>query len=531
MIYSIYTIQYIELLYMIKKGGKLYGQGGFGAVFGNPRLPCHDETIADVIDKPKELSKVYRGEAYLSITNKELFEIVFKNTTTLKKYFSIPLKICRVNFDNPEFQTVYNADWIGDTPNMKLEDGVYSVLNVIDMYYTPDEQNPVTQQVLERGDDTLVDILGIKLLKTFNIVELFKCIDGICHLFEGLCYLHLHQMYHLDIKYNNIMRFGDTFKFIDIDYFTPSNKLMEKYNKRATDEHTFVDTIRMGYMASSPLQYLYLLFPPFDKTDQLTRVRNPADLLFRNPKWIYMYEDYNADVILDIMTVFMPLFMSVKSHTLTDEQKTELCHKFNELFNFYLMDMPRGNPEYYIYHTDSGRVISHKMRNIHTEWKRIMEEKVPEDPTAARIIRFMNSYKAIVFHPHYDTLEIDEQNIHYDRGMDFLMLHTDVCGFSIMVLMAFSKILRNSAYSHAHNTIYELMMLSVNMILKFPIEPMEIEEFEPVIKKNRTLFKQFRNRLHCQYPEYFGDKSGCVVMGGRRNTKRHRRKHRRTVKK
>jgi flagellin-specific chaperone FliS len=522
---------------MSKIGGKFYGRGSSGVIMGNPRLPCADESVDDAIRDTNTVSKLYfyRNDYNLLRLGKRIFDAVFRNTTTLKKYFEIPARICGVEFRRPDLQAVYNQEWLEDNnPIITLNDGVYSITD--DMGYSEPASKPATQQILNRGDATLTDILHTLRTTKFDIVDTVMCVDGVCHLFEGLCYLHLHKMYHADIKYENIMRFGDVFKFVDIEYFTPCHKLIMKHIRKGEvrNETSLEDTGRMGYIGTAPLSFLYHYFPFADRYEDVPMAEY-VELILSNHKWIFIDEtDEEFDSIQDVIKLFIPLFTSL-SNTLNEEQNEKMSRLFNSLFNFYLMDMPSSNPEqYYIRHTDDTHTIIMKMKNIHSKWKDIFVNRIIDDPVVPYINNYIKHYKNKFLHPDYNHLSNTDKEPYYNNALDFVYLYNDVFTFLFSTILNFCPFLSNSAYSYIHNTIYGLIMTCGQLILDYPSNPrtgrpIDIDDYDAVIKRYRARIKHFRNELHCTFTEYFGDKSSCAVMGGRR--RRTKRRHYRTHRK
>lgn len=213
-----------------KRGGRFYGKGAYGAVMGDPRMPCPDEKLDD-IQHNNEIGKIiFKERAY----NEEILilhrlEEVLSSSTieTLRNYFVLPVKHCTLDKDHTFSYPIYkSAEWgkdkDGETPHDFVYKPAYNAFkfdNVI--------SNTMFQVVYPRGEhDVFEDIIYMSSEPTRAKVSsvLFK----FGNLFTGLQLLHKQNMVHMDIKLENAISIDGTYKFIDLAQATQITREEDK---------------------------------------------------------------------------------------------------------------------------------------------------------------------------------------------------------------------------------------------------------------------------------------------------------------
>ena len=91
-----------KLSFKKQKGGKLFGDGAFGFVYGNPRLPCVGESDAHFNDTSfNEVSKVFKVEEFYTEENESIQQLLdmfdAAQITELKKYCVMPINACELD--------------------------------------------------------------------------------------------------------------------------------------------------------------------------------------------------------------------------------------------------------------------------------------------------------------------------------------------------------------------------------------------------------------------------------------------------
>jgi serine/threonine protein kinase len=181
-------------------GGKLYGEGSYGVVFGDPRIPCEDEDFdKNNILQKNEVSKTMFDDTSTSSTQAtiELIHNRFGNRTELDKYVIIPSRICNVNHAQiKEHPSVYTSQWRNNKD--------------IDKY--------TIQTISLKGTRDLTKDLNSKL--SINQINTF--VVGMNNVIKGIQLLHQKKIIHGDIKLGNVVTMGGTdFRIIDTDELKP----------------------------------------------------------------------------------------------------------------------------------------------------------------------------------------------------------------------------------------------------------------------------------------------------------------------
>ena len=186
-----------------QKGGKLFGDGAFGLVYGNPRLPCVGESEAHFNDTSfNEVSKVFKVEEYYTEENESIQQLLDRfdaaQITELKKYCVMPINACELDCVKVEpSSSIYKA------PSYMLSKEVCGPTFSENIINYPS------------GKKSLDNIYrSIKRNSTF---ELFKGnLTKLLNICRGIQFLQNHNIIHGDIKDKNTIAIDGTFKIIDM---------------------------------------------------------------------------------------------------------------------------------------------------------------------------------------------------------------------------------------------------------------------------------------------------------------------------
>lgn len=209
----------------MKKGGRFYGKGAYGAVLGNPRMPCPNETIDDIKDK-REIGKVMFKEIKYNeetVILQRLEEVLPSSTIEeLRKYFVFPLKHCKLDKDHVLSYPIYKSvEWgsykDGETPHDFVYKPAYNAFKMDNVV-----SNTMFQVVYPQGEHDVFEDISISPDMTKTILT------RIGNLFTGLQLLHKQNMVHMDIKLENAVLIDGTYKFIDLAQATQITKEADK---------------------------------------------------------------------------------------------------------------------------------------------------------------------------------------------------------------------------------------------------------------------------------------------------------------
>jgi serine/threonine protein kinase len=188
------------------RGGKVFGKGTYGIVFGKPRIPCDtEEFIRDRIESKQEVSKLFfdENEAKHVVATLELLNNAFTKDELkdLNKYFILPENLCKIN--TKEMKThasVYNAAWREGTDLRK-------------------------HKIQTTSDEGKHD-LQTELLGATTKDEIITLLKKMRRIIEGIDMIHRKNIIHGDLKLQNTMvDLHGNFKIIDVDELRDVEKL------------------------------------------------------------------------------------------------------------------------------------------------------------------------------------------------------------------------------------------------------------------------------------------------------------------
>lgn len=219
-----------------KKGGRFYGKGAFGAVMGDPRFPCLDETVDEIKDN-NEVGKIFTQYDTYVAENAVLLRLraVLSEAEIeqLKEYIVLPSKSCEVDLPKAKNTDIYKSkEWYKDKTGVHTDSFEYDERRGM---FIQDKTKPVRnlyQISFPRADNELFDI--VKQYKTdgYKKADLYIALKHICELYAGLEEIQKFDLIHGDIKQPNAVVINGKAKFIDISQMTQVN-ITEPLNKNA----------------------------------------------------------------------------------------------------------------------------------------------------------------------------------------------------------------------------------------------------------------------------------------------------------
>ena len=178
----------------IHKGGRVIGEGTYGKILAEPRMPCDNETYEMIKDK-KEISKIFKDYRDIMTYDKTklLLDSKFssdKDKEKLEKSFIVP-EVCNINdAEVLKYSDIYTKEWLGKSAqdNGNIEDFI-------------DEYN--AQTVSEMGIMDLHTGIYTKTQFSRDIPSILQSIQKAQNIFEGIRLLERKGMFHGDIKNAN----------------------------------------------------------------------------------------------------------------------------------------------------------------------------------------------------------------------------------------------------------------------------------------------------------------------------------------
>jgi hypothetical protein len=189
-------------------GGKLFGKGTFGTVYGEPRMLCVNET-SQTPNIHNEVSKIYRDDEDADEEMEVIVRLSKKMSedelTELKKYSVLPKKQCNLNINTLKRHPYKTVDW---RRGSRGETGAEEI-------FSNDESRRMEYNklvIFDKGGDDL----GI-IFSKINSEQMFKdCLTKIISLGKGIQILQNAGFIHGDIKELNTIEENGTFKLIDM---------------------------------------------------------------------------------------------------------------------------------------------------------------------------------------------------------------------------------------------------------------------------------------------------------------------------
>lgn len=219
-----------------KKGGRFYGKGAFGAVMGDPRFPCLDETVDEIKDN-NEVGKIFTKQQTFNEENaimRRLRAVLSEaQIEQLKEYIVLPSKSCEVDLIKAKNTDIYkNKEWYKDKTGVPTDSFEYDERRGM---FIQDSIKPVYslyQMSYPRAENELYDVVKQYQNGEYKKADLYIALKHICELYNGLKELQKLDLVHGDIKLPNAVVIDGKAKFIDISQMTQIN-IYEEENKEA----------------------------------------------------------------------------------------------------------------------------------------------------------------------------------------------------------------------------------------------------------------------------------------------------------
>ena len=227
------------------EGGSLLATGSSSCIF-RPNIPCRDSN-----DKQsnKKVSKIVHGSKAQRYYDKEkLITKLIKRIKGYRKWCIIYDNFCQP----PDYSNIFKYE--------------PKILECKDEYYSSIFDETSKMMVSRYGGITLEDYF-ISLLENDNKIEvkMFDLMKKMKQLFVGLKEIYHNKLVHLDIKYNNIVLDGRSFKYIDFGLSGEAHDLTHFKNRSLSEFNT-----KRMYIWYPP-EYLYGSIDESYKNDELSK--------------------------------------------------------------------------------------------------------------------------------------------------------------------------------------------------------------------------------------------------------------------
>lgn len=202
----------------IKKqhGGEFLGEGAFGAVYGNPRLQCKDETDKDDFDNT--VSKIFKkddeedAKSEINVLTRLEQHMNYYDVKELrKKYALLPIKKCKIDEKSLANEPYKTDAWKIRTQNDKI---------VRSKHFFKDANSTVEHDaslvIYDKGGDNLSTVFKT-LQNSTNINEFYQVLIKLTNILEAIQILQKNDFIHGDIKPGNCIVDKDgNYRLIDM---------------------------------------------------------------------------------------------------------------------------------------------------------------------------------------------------------------------------------------------------------------------------------------------------------------------------
>lgn len=223
-------------------GGKRYGTGGFGIVYGDPRVPCINENPYDnMTDLSNQVSKHFKrsntGKVEIDKINRFLDALTPEEQEELKKHVLLPVKSCTMDISFQDFYPdIYTKEWSEN-----------SSIPVVDS----------TMLVYPKASQDLFQIVHGKM----NTPEDFKQILlNLNNVLQGIKLIRQKGYVHRDVKMENIMETSDNhLVLIDMADVTKQDDISGTPSIPVTNPYYIWPSCVFFLMKNKPITYQMFL--------------------------------------------------------------------------------------------------------------------------------------------------------------------------------------------------------------------------------------------------------------------------------
>ena len=291
-------------------GGKLFGKGTFGTVYGEPRMLCESET-SKTPNIESEVSKIYTddedADEEMKVISRLLSKMSEEDLTELKKYSVLPKKQCNLNVSYVDRHPYKRMDW-------RMTDGK---IGAEEIFITErSERNGYNKMVIfDKGGEDLE-----KIFSKINSEQSFKdCLIKIISIGKGIQILQNAGFIHGDIKCPNSIEENGTFKLID----------MADVREISTSKDSKAMPTAFGYYTWPSISSYTFFFD--EKRPRTTADINMTPRILGN---LYKEQDqYNAVMYKEYVTSYLILPFQIKtSNGFTTTQLMEVNKLIKDLY-------------------------------------------------------------------------------------------------------------------------------------------------------------------------------------------------------
>lgn len=209
-----------------QSGGRYFGAGSFGAVYGDPGLPCRDQPLPSTNGiVTKVFFKSGEAEREISSIKGVLDRLTSAEQDILRKFCVLPteMEVCKLDCDavlsNPD---IYDKDTYGWSERSLCRSG--------------------SSSQMVKYPKAKASLRNVFTNETSTFFRYFRNLIDFSNIIEGIHFFEKCKILHGDIKPSNAVWIDDTFKLIDMA------------------DSKYIDTLQsVGHI---PIAFQYLVYPP-----------------------------------------------------------------------------------------------------------------------------------------------------------------------------------------------------------------------------------------------------------------------------
>lgn len=469
-----------------KKGGRFYGKGTFGAVMGDPRFPCLDETVDEIKDN-NEVGKIFTNHDDFLEEDKLMYRLNAVLTKAqidkLKDYLILPTKSCLVDLAKAKNTDIYKEDdWYKDMHGNMTRDFAYRP-HINKFTIDGRSLDRLYQISYPRAEDSMVEVIAKYQIGGYQKKDLYIALKHICELYKGVQEIQKLDLIHGDIKSQNAVIVDGKAKFIDVAQMTQVN-IDEPENKKGFLKLCEWMAYNSGYFPWSEL----VVFALTEETSN-----NTLSIVDSYDHTIGNYgNSYSFDYLIEQIQLWMRIF-SDNRLKLDEEVRKNLESQFIKICVARLYGITGMNKL-----TDAFRENAYDLRNV----KDVIEYLL------ARSGRINISYFDNPMYPTYNTshpeyvvrairdfkLFVNKLNTAFYEGvaddtfrmkrMDYIFKMNDIHSMGVM-MMEFLKFVRPAGIDDEMKPIVK-KALEVGIVSLQQLNPFDV----PSYYENRNIHFQ-----------------------------------------